>query len=490
MSFALNRRTFLKSASSVLLGLAHLPGSARAGSSGAGTVASSASWGDLARSLKGPLLQKEAPGYANIAAPWNLRFAARLPAGIARCTSPEDVRACLHWAQSNEVPLAIRSGGHSYAGFSTTSGLLIDVSLMNEVGGLDASGRVRLGGGARNADVYTGLRLVNRAITHGRCKGVGVAGLVLGGGIGFSQRRRGLTCDQLVETEIVIASGELLRCNAEENADLFWACRGGGGGNFGVNTSLTFQTFPVDVMTVLKLDWTDRVDQVLPAALDLLPTLPDRFGCKLSVDAGKVPKLELLGQLVGTEGELRALLTPLYRIALPGQEVVRTLPYWDAQGLLSEDESPEYGHERSRYILRPVPAAGARTILDYLKSWPGTHDGANWKMFLAGGAVAAVPPEATAFAHRKALMLSSIDLDWTAEDDAGVVAANQAWLNRFHEAMRPFTSDQSYQNFIDEAETNYLRAYYGANLERLVEIKRKYDPDNLFRFPQSIPLSL
>jgi FAD/FMN-containing dehydrogenase len=169
----------------LLSGAPSLRFEARDGSSGAGRVASSASWGDLARSLKGPLLQKEAPGYAKIAAPWNLRFAARLPAGIARCASPEDVRTCLHWAQSNDVPLAIRSGGHSYAGFSTTSGLMIDVSLMNEVGGLDASA-VRLSGGARNANVYAALRPLGRAITHGRCKGVGVAGLVLGGGIGFS----------------------------------------------------------------------------------------------------------------------------------------------------------------------------------------------------------------------------------------------------------------------------------------------------------------
>jgi FAD/FMN-containing dehydrogenase len=158
------------------------------------------------------------------------------------------------WAKANGMPLAIRSGGHSYAGYSTTSGLLIDVSSMNEVGAPDVEGRVRMGGGARNANVYAGLRPANRSITHGRCEGVGVAGLVLGGGIGFSQRRRGLTCDQLVETEIVTAAGERLVCNEKENADLVWACRDGGGGNFGVNVSLTFQTFPVDVMTVFKLD--------------------------------------------------------------------------------------------------------------------------------------------------------------------------------------------------------------------------------------------
>ena len=118
---------------------------------------------------------------------------------------------------------------------------------MNEVGIPDGDGRVRMGGGARNANVYAGLRPVSRAITHGRCMAVGVAGLVLGGGIGFSQRRRGLTCDQLTETEIITAAGERLLCNERENADLFWACRGGGGGNFGVNVSFTFQAFPVDV---------------------------------------------------------------------------------------------------------------------------------------------------------------------------------------------------------------------------------------------------
>lgn len=252
-------------------------------------------------------------------------------------------------------------------------------------------------GGARNADVYRALGPVNRALTHGRCKGVGVAGLVLGGGIGFSQRLRGLTCDQLIETEIVIASGELLRCNSEENADLFWACRGGGGGNFGVNTSLTFQTFPVDVVTVFRLAWTTGLDELLPAALDLLPTTPDRLGCKLLVDAGKGVRLELLGQLRGTQDELAALLAPLYRIATPSEAAISTLPYWDSQELLSEDGSPEYSHERSRYILRPLPPEGARTILDFVRRWPGTHDGAQWKIFLAGGVVAAVPPDATAF---------------------------------------------------------------------------------------------
>jgi hypothetical protein len=246
----------------------------------------------------------------------------------------------LLWAKATKVPFAIRSGGHSYAGFSTTTGLMLDVSAMNAVRDDDASGLLHLGGGARNADVYAGLAPVNRAITHGRCRGVGVAGLVLGGGIGFSQRLRGLTCDQLLEMEIVTAAGEYLRCSESENADLFWACRGGGGGNFGVTVAMTFQTYPVDLVTAFRIIWSTHVDELLPAALELLPSAPDRLGCKLSVDAGKEAKLHLLGQVVGAKEELVSLLAPLYRIATPSHEAISTLPYWSRKPSSPRRASP------------------------------------------------------------------------------------------------------------------------------------------------------
>jgi len=489
---ALERRQFLKASTGIVLGLglAQFPDWSAAGSSQGTTAVGGNAWQQLASALQGPVLLPGAAAFARIARPWNLRYAAILPAGIARCTSAEDVRNCLLWARANIMPLVARSGGHSYAGYSTTTGLMIDLSLMNQVEYDAGSGLARVGGGARNGDVYAALRTVSRAITHGRCEHVGVAGLTLGGGIGFNQRLHGLTCDQLVETEVVTAAGELLRCNTGKNAGLFWACRGGGGGNFGINTALTFQTFPVDSVTVFRITWTTNLDALLPAALDLLPTTIDRFGCKLSVvNDGAGLSLELLGQLAGTSGELRALLAPLERIATSSEEIVQTLPYWDGQDFLSEEGGPEYSHERSRYIEQPVPADGSRTILDHLRRWPGTQLSATWKMFLGGGAVAAVPAAATAFVHRAALMISSIDLEWTADDSVGTVARNQAWLAEFHDAMRPFASEGCYQNFIDEAQTDYLHAYYGANLERLVQVKRQYDPNNVFRFPQSIPLA-
>src|SRR4029079_6130968 len=241
-------------------------------------------------------------------------------------------RSSLLWAASNGVSLAIRSGGHSYAGYSTTSGLLVDASLMNEVAIHDAEGLVRMWG--RRAQRQCLCQPSPGQSRHhawplhgsGRCR------------IGARWRdwlqptaAWVLTCDQMIETEIVTAAGELVVCNKDQNPDLFWACRGGGGGNFGVNVSFTLESFPVDVMTVFKLGWTDHLDELLPAALDLLPTTPDRLGCKLS---GTPLELELLGQLVVTEAELRALLAPLYRIGAPGEEIISTLSYWDAQGIL------------------------------------------------------------------------------------------------------------------------------------------------------------
>ena len=137
-----------------------------------------------------------------------------------------------------------------------------------------------------------------------------------------------------------------------------------------------------------------------------------------------------------------------------------------------------------------MSSEGLDTIFEQLGRWPGTSVGATWKFFLMGGAVAARADDATAYNHRKATLLSSIDLEWSPADSPGLMLKNQAWLSAFHEAMRPFTSDHAYQNFIDDSQTNFLRTYYGSNLERLVQVKRHYDPNNVFRYRQSIPTAL
>jgi FAD/FMN-containing dehydrogenase len=192
------------------------------------------------------------------------------PQGIASCLDPVDVRESVLWAREHDVPIAIRSGGHNYAGYSATEGLLIDLGQMQSVTVDDDTGVATVQVGARNTDDYESLQPHEAAISAGRCPTVGIGGLVLGGGIGFSSRKLGLTCDSLLETETVTADGQILTCNEKENEDLFWACRGGSGGNFGVNVSYTFQATPVEDVSIYDLQWNlEDGEQVLPALQEI-----------------------------------------------------------------------------------------------------------------------------------------------------------------------------------------------------------------------------
>ena len=489
-----SRRQFLKYSSGYALAQLPLFKDSLAQTPSADVSINPKDWNELAHHLKGPLIRPGERDFAKLAATWNLRYSnIRTPSGIARCTSPEDVRVCLQWAQAHKLPLVARSGGHSYAGYSTTPGLMIELKLMDSLSFDDATGKTTVGGGARNQTLYDALPGKHSSVTHGRCSYVGVGGLVLGGGIGFNMRLHGLLIDQLLETDLMTASGKLLRCNTQENADLFWASRGGGGGNFGINTSFTFQTFPVGKVTVFDITWTEKLDELLPSAMEVLAAMPDRLGCKLSVNqkAGKPMKIQLLGQLLGWPGEVRKLLAPLYRLASPSDELVKAVDYWDAQKKhLGEDGSPEYSHERSRYAFHALGRAACRTILKHMRKWPGTSYQSTWKLFLMGGAVSKMSSTATAYSHRAATSVTSVELNWTEQDSPKQMALNDLWLARFHDAMAEFTSDECYQNFIDDSQRNYLRAYYGKNLERLVAIKRSVDPANVFHHPQSIPVRL
>ena len=450
-------------------------------------------WDDLAASLEGKLLRPGDPAFAARATPWALQYAGVLPGGIAQCTSAADVSTCLQWAQANQVPLVARSGGHSYGGYSTTTGLMIDVAPMNGVAVDEATGLATLGGGARNRNVYAACRPLGRTVTHGRCYDVGVAGLVLGGGIGFNMRAHGLTCDQLVATEIVLADGRILTCSETENADLFWACRGAGGGNFGIHTSFTFATFPVATFTVFKVTWTEQLAAVLAALQTMSLAAPNALGLKVSVIARKeagatVLSIQLLGQLDGPIDQVNELLAPVFAVQQPAAADIHEAYYWDGQEFLSDAGHPEYSHERSRFAPGAIADDGIQTILANLTAWPGTGLVATWKYFLLGGVIDDLAPDEMAFVHRGYAMLTSIELEWLPTDSAEVVAENKRWLNAFHDEMEQYTSAFCYQNFIDPSQENYLHAYYGDNLPRLQDVKRAYDPGNVFHYPQSIPL--
>ena len=452
---------------------------------------------DLERRLPGKVLRPGAEGYAAFTSPWNLRWTGKRPVAqaVVRAASPADVSAALGWARDTSTPIVARSGGHSYSGYSTTAGVVIDVSSMTNVAFDSASNRATVGGGARNTNVYAELAKVKRTVTHGRCYQVGVAGLVLGGGVGFNMRRLGLTCDQLVATEVVLASGETVRANANENPDLYWAARGAGGGQFGIHTSFVLETHPAVDLAVFDLTFRTRVDALLPAMLEAAFDAPRALGLKFnlrvtSVNGANTVVLNLLGQWAGPKADLDAWLAPLLAIAAPDPVVsfIKEVAYWDGQTLLSDAGAPELMYERSRYVIDRIPAAALTEILARLQRWPSTSAAASWKGFLTGGAIRDKQPADTAFVHRRDWLLSTSELNWTEKDDPARVLESLEWLDSLHEFTRGHSSNESYQNFIDDSQSDWPRSYHGANLERLVDVKRKYDPNNVFSFAQSVPL--
>lgn len=463
-------------------------------------VATDAAWDGLDRALNGRVLRPWDAGFLGIAPAKNLRYATNMPAGIARCADAGDVATALRWAREEGLPLVARSGGHSYGGFSTTTGLLIDTTLMNAAGFNRADGTVRIGGGVRNQGVYALLRGADRMITHGVCPGVGAAGFLLGGGIGFNMRELGIASDSVIESELVTADGRVLRLSATENAELFWACRGGGGGNFGINTAFTVRTAPARPATTFLIDWdrnTRRPEMLLSALMRALAGAPHTLGSIISVAAahpggrarGRDVAISLRGQFKGSPAALRDILAPAYEVAFPNTADIRALSYWAAQDVLTEPPEPAYYQERSTFLTTPMlgDALTAR-VFDFLRRWPGSLNGGDLRLFQTGGAVNAVDPSATAFVHRDSQWLMVAAVDWTMYDDAATIARNLDWQAEFYDALRRAGTRGAYQNFVDPALEDWQGAYYGANLARLKAAKRAVDPAMVFTFPQAIPV--
>ncbi len=326
---------------------------------------SNPNWTALARSLRGHLIRPGQPGYQVAALPQNLRYASHLPAAIARCIDTADVQTAIRWARDNHVGLVTRGGGHSYGGYSTTSGLQIDLNVMTNVSVDPAAGTARVVGAARNRDLALALQPLEVTVSAGRCPGVAVGGLTLGGGFGFSARQLGLTADALVETEVVTAAGDVLTCNSTQNPDLFWACRGGGGGNFGINTAFTFRTTPVGDVSVYRCTWKSVDPALLFATFQqILAKAPDAFSMRLGFGAATSPQspvaLEAIGQYFGSSAQLADLLAPAFMVATPTTREVRDVTYWEGKDLLADNEGPSAFTERSLFLPQPIEFGGAR----------------------------------------------------------------------------------------------------------------------------------
>jgi len=471
-----------------------------------------ADWTALGHDLSGPLIRPGDAAYTVSKRLFDPRFDSLRPAGIAYCRNPHDVATCLAFVRTFGVPVAARCGGHSYAGWSSSSGLIIDVTRM---AGVNVSGNTAtVGAGTRLIDFYNGLAAHGRAVPGGSCPTVGIAGLTLGGGVGVVSRAYGLTSDNVQSLQIVTADGQVRTCNSSQNSDLFWACRGGGGGNFGVVTSFTFTTHPAGEIVLFFLSWPwSQAARVISAWQSWAPHAPDALWSNVHLVAapgGSVPAIEVGGTYLGSISAAAAQLEKLYAAAgsQPSSPFMETtswlhamlveagcasltvnechLPTQNPAGQLSR--ASEYA--KSDFFTTPLSSHGIGTLLAGVESFqqvagaPGASGGIAFDAL--GGAVNRVAPGATAFVHRNALFQAQYTTTWPVGSSAAAVARQHAWQQSFWQSMRPFASGQAYQNYIDPALTNWRQAYYGANFTRLTQVKAKYDPGRVFRFPQAV----
>ena len=435
---------------------------------------------ELARDVRGPVLRPRTS--ANIV--FNERFSERRPRAVVQPRDAADVQAIVRWAQRHDVPLTARSGGHSYAGYSTiVNGVVLDLRRLAAV--RVTRGHVRVGGGARLIDVHTQLARHGGMLPTGTCPSVGIGGLTLGGGMGLSGRALGLTCDNVQALTIVTPDGRLRRCDAHTEKDLFWACRGGGGGNFGIVTSFDFKPHMARRGAWFSISWPwEQADAALGAWQRHAPHTTDALTSVMVISAGAGrPQIQAKGQYFGDERQLRALLRPLTAVAGTALSTGSAGSF----GLVKRWAGTPVSRARfaagSAYVERPLTATGRRAMFAAVER---PHPGAGVLILDAyGGAINRKASDSSAFVHRETLFSVQI-LTYFAPHG---LAAGISWKRRVSRRLRHHVSGAAYQNYIDPDLDHWQRAYYGRNLPRLREIRARVDPENLMRFPQSIPLA-
>jgi FAD/FMN-containing dehydrogenase len=435
----------------------------------------------LRATFRGALLVPDVDGYDEARKVWNGNIDRR-PALIARCTGVADVTAAVAFAREHGLVVAVRGGGHNAAGYATCDdGIVIDLSPMKGI---------RVDPGSRTAQVQAGVtwaeldretQLFGLATTGGTVSNTGVAGLTLGGGEGWLQGQFGFTCDNLLSADVVTADGRFLRASATENPDLFWALRGGGG-NFGIVTSFEFQLHPVGpiVLGGMVVHPLDQAREVLRFYREFAQTLPDEAGLSaaslLTLPDG-TPAVAMLLGYNGSPEEGERVLAPARSFGSPLADLVQPMPYLVRQTLLDEGFA---AHGVQRYWKSGYAGELSDDIIDLLVDGAGRFPSpmSAIAIFRIQGAATRVPPEATAFALREPLWDVNVVAQWLEDADSD---RHIAWVRDVWGRVEPLTGERVYINhFAGDDRPERVRASYGRNYERLVALKRTYDPDNLF----------
>ena len=443
--------------------------------------------------LRGAAVLPGEDGYDQARSIWNA-MVDRRPGMIVRCAGAADVIEAVKLANANRLLVAVRGGGHNIAGNAVCDGgLLIDLSPMKSVRVDPVRRRAHVEPGATLADLDKETQAYGLATPVGINSTTGVAGLTLGGGFGWITRKHGLTIDNLIAAEVVTADGKLLRASGDENQDLFWALRGGGG-NFGVVTSFEFALHPVgpEVLSGLIVHPLEKAAELLPQFRRIANEAPDEL--TTWVVMRKAPPLPFLpAEWHGKEvlifaacycGDMQAgekAVAGLRALGKPIVDVISPHPFAGWQAAFDPLLTPGARNYWKSHDFADLPDAAIGTILDAVWTLPTPE----CEIFIAhvGGAMSRVAADATAWSNRSAHFVMNVHTRWReAAEDAACIG----WARRLYDATARFASGSVYVNFMPDDEGDRVQAAYGANYRRLAEIKRRYDPQNLFRMNQNI----
>jgi FAD/FMN-containing dehydrogenase len=449
-------------------------------------------WNALQGAIAGEVILPGSQDYESVRKPAIARFHDVRPQAVVRCATPEDVAETISLARRSGLPAVPRSGGHCFAGRSSSEGIVIDVTPMNTV--FVSGGVATIGAGARLGDVYDALEQRDLTMAAGCGPEVGIAGLTLGGGLGILGRKHGLTADQLLRAEVVLADGRIIECDADHHEDLFWALRGGGAGNIGVATSFAFRTIPAASATTFHLVWQHvHAAAVVEAWQRWSPAAPDQMAASLlvtaSADPHKPPVVNVFGAMVGSESTAAGLLEELVaRVgAEPASASSLTMPYRDAKRHLAEhgpgEEHPEDAHpfSKSEFFRRPLPGEAVAALLDQFTGERVSGQSRELDFTPWSGAYNRVPADGTAFVHRSELFLLKQAVVLDSGASASEREAARSWLAESWASVHPWGSGGVYPNFPDPELDDAGHAYYGTNYDRLMRVKGRYDPDGFFR---------
>ena len=469
-------------------------------------------WKALAGGIAGTLARPGDATYNQVKLTENPRWDGARPVAVLSAANAADVASGLAFARKYDVPLALRSGGHSYPGYSAGGApgtgvqpsMVVDTRRLNSIT-FGAGNSVTIGAGASLASVYSALGARGVAIAGGSCATVGITGLTLGGGVGVLVRNYGLTIDSLTGVEIVTADGRTRTASASENPDLFWACRGGGGGHLGIVTALTFQTHAAPTVTMFSLSWGfATAARVVAAWQEWAPTADRRLWSTLKLLNGPKytngPGLFMSGTWLGSPSQLAAQLAPFLASAgAPTSNLSGTHTYADAMARYAGcatipvaqcNTGPGGKLQRESFgasthmAYAKAGAAGIQQMIEHVtqaKTLPSVIE-AGISMDALGGAVADVAPDATAFPHRKALM----SVQYTATFANGANPAPlDSYVRGFRNAMVPSWGQGAYVNYADASLADPASSYFAGNANRLASVRQAYDPAGVFTQPQS-----